>query len=79
MSCDFIKDLKNFLKTFERKVIQGKNVPLITKQLHAAVVGLDEGLMRPVEIFFVFLPSAILKTSRQSSHTLVFSHCIPPL
>ncbi len=45
MSCDVINALKNFLKIFESKGlthIQGKNVSVITKQLHAAVVSLDE-------------------------------------
>ncbi len=37
--------LKNFLKIFESKSsthIEGKNVSVITKQLHAVVVSLDE-------------------------------------
>ncbi len=45
MSCNVINALKNFLKIFESKgltQIQGKNVSLITKQLHATVVSLDE-------------------------------------
>ncbi len=40
-----INTLKNFLKIFESKGltwIQGKNVSVITKQMHAAVVSLDE-------------------------------------
>ncbi len=45
MSRGVINSLKNFLKIFESKGsthIQGKNVSVITKQLHAAVVSLDE-------------------------------------
>ncbi len=45
MFCNAINTLKNFLKIFEGKgltCIQGKNVSVITKQLHAAVVSLDE-------------------------------------
>ena len=45
MSCNVINALKNFLKIFESKGltrIQGKNVSVITKQLHATVVSLDE-------------------------------------
>ncbi len=45
VSHDVINALKNFLKIFESKGftrIQGKNVSVITKQLHATVVSLDE-------------------------------------
>ncbi len=45
MSCTIINALKNFLNTFESKgliCIQGKNVSVITKQLHVAVVSLDD-------------------------------------
>ncbi len=44
MSRNIINALKNFLKIFESKGlthIQGKNVSVITKQLHATVVSLD--------------------------------------
>ncbi len=45
MSRNVVNALKNFLKIFESKVltwIQSKNVSIITKQLHAAVVSLHE-------------------------------------
>ncbi len=61
MSCDVINALKNFLKIFESKGLTwiiGNNVSVITKQLHATVVSLDEvGALpdeNPVEIFFEF-------------------------
>ncbi len=54
MSCDVINALKNFLKIFESKGlshIQGKNVSVITKQLNAAVVSLDEVGALPDETY----------------------------
>ncbi len=47
-------DLKNLLTTFESKgltQIQGKNVSVITKQLHATVVSLDEVGALPDETY----------------------------
>ncbi len=54
MSHNVINALKNFLKIFESKGltrIQGKNVSVITKQLHAAVVSLDEVGALPDETY----------------------------
>ncbi len=54
MSRNIINALKNFLKIFESKgltQIQGKNVSVITKQLHAAVVSLDEVGALPDETY----------------------------
>ncbi len=54
MSRDVINALKNFLKIFESKGltrIQGENVSVITKQLHAAVVSLDEVGALPDETY----------------------------
>ncbi len=54
MSCDIINALKNFLKIFESKgltCIQGKNVSVVTKQLHATVVSLDEAGALPDETY----------------------------
>ncbi len=45
MSCDTINAIKSFFKIFESKGltrIQGKNFSVISKQLHATVVSLDE-------------------------------------
>ncbi len=45
MSCNVINAIKNFSKIFKSKYltqIQGKNISVITNQLHAAVVSLDE-------------------------------------
>ncbi len=45
MSCNIINALKNFLKIIESKGltwITGKNESVISKQLHAAVVSLDQ-------------------------------------
>ncbi len=54
MSHNVINALKNFLKIFESKGltrIQGENVSVITKQLHAAVVSLNEVGMLPDETY----------------------------
>ncbi len=54
MYCDVINALKNFLKIFESKGltrIQGENDSVITKQLHAAVISLDEVGTLPDETY----------------------------
>ncbi len=54
LSCHIINALKNFFKIFESKGltnIQGKNISVITKQLHSAVVSLDEVCTLPDETF----------------------------
>ncbi len=61
MSYNVINALKNFLKIFERKGltwIQGKNISVITKQLHVAMVGLDEVGALPDETQGDILPSS---------------------
>ncbi len=71
-TCNVINALKNFLKINESKCLthnQGKNISVITKQLHAAVVSLDEVNTFPdeaMEVSFMDLLRAVLKTSRQS-------------
>ncbi len=75
MSHNVINALKNFLKIFESKGLtcfQGKNVSVITKQLHAAVVSLDEVGALPIETYGDILrgfTNLVMKTSRQSSST----------
>ncbi len=54
MSCNVINALKNFLKIFETislTLIQGENVTVITKQLHATVVSRDEVGALPDETY----------------------------
>ncbi len=51
---DIINALKNFLKIFESKgltQIQAKNISVTTKQLHAAMVSLDEVGALPDETY----------------------------
>ncbi len=54
MSCNVINVIKNFLTSFESKGltwIQGKNVSMITKQLHTTVVSLNEVGALPDETY----------------------------
>ncbi len=58
MSRNIINALKNFHGTFESNgltCIQGKNASVITKQLHAVVVSLDEVGALPIEILEISL------------------------
>ncbi len=58
MACKFINALNNFLEIFESKdstCVQSKNISIITKQLHAAVVSLDEVAILPDETYGVIL------------------------
>ena len=77
MSCDVINALKNFLKIFESKGLtqsQGENVSIITKQLHAAVVSLDEVGTLPDETYGDIL-QGFTKCSNEDFKT-VFQHLL---
>ncbi len=71
ISCNVINALKNFSKIFKSKgliFIQGKNISVITNQLHLlwlVWIKLAPCQMKPMEIFFAVLPSLEMKTSRQ--------------
>ncbi len=77
ISHDVINDLKNFLKIFESigsTQIQGNNVSVITKQLHATVISLNEVVALPDETYGDSL-WGFTKCSNEDFKA-VFQHCL---